>query len=344
MEYTGNFHIHSLYSDGHQSIGKIASIAARNNLDFIIINDHETLQGLNDQGYQHGVLVLVGMEVNDHANHYLALNIDKVVKNNTDCPQQVIDEVNRLGGFGIIAHPIEKGSPLYQNGLTYPWTDWNVSGFQGIEIWNYLSQWRDGITGWVTGICLLLRPAHRLSGPYPEIMSKLDYYQQCGTKVMLYGGSDAHGITRKLGLINIRISPYELCFKMINIHIITETTLKGDQQADIDNIMNALHQGTSWIACDYFKNSRGFEFELRSRNQRWRPGSTVSHREGMYLYVSTPFTARVKLIRNGKVRYCSYGTRHIFINVSPGVYRIEAYIRHLFKYQPWIFSNPIWVI
>jgi hypothetical protein len=28
---------------------------------------------------------------------------------------------------------------------------------------------------------------------------------------------------------------------------------------------------------------------------------------------------------------------------EPGVYRVEAYLRVLGKYRPWIFSNPIYV-
>lgn len=343
MEYVGNFHIHSLYSDGHKSIKEIAAIAARCRLDFIIITDHGTLKGQAWQGYQKGVLVLTGMEINDYANHYLAMDINQEVEYNTECPQQVIDQVNRLGGFGVIAHPIEKGSPFYENGRTYPWLDWNVSGFQGIEIWNFLSQWRDGITGFFRALWLLFRPVAGLTGPYPELMFKLDQYHKQGQPVMFYGGADAHGDCVKIGIFNIKISPYDLCFKMINVHIITESALSGNEQKDIKLVYTALRQGLSWVACDYYKSSRGFVFELRSKHNSWLPGQRTAYQDGMYLYVYTPFPARVLIIKDGQTIRVSYGNKHILRNITSGVYRAEIYIRHLFKYRSWIFPNPIWV-
>lgn len=342
-EYIGNIHIHSSYSDGHNSIEEIASIAAQCGLDFIIITDHGTLKGQQRQGYQKGVLVLVGMEVNDYANHYLAMDVRRVIAVNTGRPQQVIDEVNRQGGFGIIAHPFEKGSPLYKKSKTYPWLDWNVTGFQGIEIWNFLSQWRDGIKGFFTGVWLLLNPAGSLVGPYPEVMAKLDEYHIQGKPVMLYGGSDAHGASVKIGIFRLRISPYDLCFKMINVHIITASALKGNERKDQETVYSALRRGRSWVACDYYKNSRGFRFEIRNEQQAWLPGDKAEYQEGMYLYVYTPFPARATIIKNGQIARVSYGKKHILRNITEGVYRIEVHIRHHLTYRPWIFSNPIWV-
>ncbi|MGI6553209.1 MAG: hypothetical protein ACOX37_09430 [Bacillota bacterium] len=49
-------------------------------------------------------------------------------------------------GLGFIAHPHEKGSKLVLDGDFFPWVDWEVDGYTGIEIWNYSSQFRDGAT------------------------------------------------------------------------------------------------------------------------------------------------------------------------------------------------------
>lgn len=341
MEYVGNIHIHSVYSDGGKTIDQIAAMAGQSGLDFILINDHGTLKGLDQQGYHHGVLVLVGMEVNDAANHYLAMDINEEVEYDTDCPQKVIDEVNRQGGFGVIAHPFEKGSPCYND--TYPWTDWNVTGFQGIEIWNFLSQWRDGITGVVKGLWLLLHPVAGLPGPYPEVMALVDRLQQLGERVMLYGGSDAHNCIMRRGLFRFTISPYDVCFNMINVHIVTPIAFSGDAPADLKMVWEALRQGRSWVACDYYKNSRGFVFELRCGRQCWQAGDKVTSQEGMYVYVCTPFPARVALLKNGRVAAISNGTKHIFSQITAGVYRVESYLRRCFKYHPWVFSNSIWI-
>ena len=47
-EYVGNIHMHSKYSDGEYSIQQIAKLAHKAGLDFIVITDHETLEGLHN--------------------------------------------------------------------------------------------------------------------------------------------------------------------------------------------------------------------------------------------------------------------------------------------------------
>lgn len=140
--YAGNIHIHSSYSDGSGSIEEIAKAAAKAGLDYIVITDHETMLGRREEGRYGKVVVLVGVELNRRANHYLALNLDRVVAGDEEDPQQMIDQVARRGGFGFLAHPFERGSPFIGRGAAFPWDRWPVFRFQGIELWNYSSQWR----------------------------------------------------------------------------------------------------------------------------------------------------------------------------------------------------------
>src|SRR5690554_6549385 len=129
----GNIHIHSTYSVGAESIYEIARAAAKSGLDFIIITDHRTLAHRPEEGYRDGVLVLCGSEVNYKQHQSLALGIKEEIPANDDNPQAVIDAVSAQRGLGIIAHPFEAGSPLVLDGIHYPWLDWQVSGFSGIE-------------------------------------------------------------------------------------------------------------------------------------------------------------------------------------------------------------------
>lgn len=342
-EYTGNIHIHTRYSDGTGTIKQIAATAARNRLDFIIITDHENLKGLQngEEGYHYGVLTLVGMEVNDTSCHYLALGVNEVVPNNTENPQVVIDNVNRQGGMGIIAHPLEKGSPIYKDGLTFNWTHPEVERFQGIEIWNYLSQWRDGMTNILKTVFLLFYPHNALKGPYPEIMKWVDERQQKGEKVVITGGSDAHHQVIKLGLVPITIGPYDYSFKCINMHILSAMGLQGNLKTDKQLIYDALRTGHSWVGYDYFKNSRGFAFHAYSNGQRCTMGEIITGSKDTYLEAQTPYPALVKLIHNGTAVSQSRGRKHRFAGIKPGNYRIEAYHHHLFGYRPWIFTNSI---
>jgi len=345
-EYTGNVHIHSKYSDGRLSIKEIAFLAKDAGLDFIIITDHQTLEGFlnHEEGYTNDVLVMVGMEVNEACNHYLALDVEKTIENNENDPQKVVDEVNRQNGIGVIAHPVEKGSPFINKGRTYEWNDWSVRGFQGIEIWNYFSQYRDGFASILKGLYLLHNPHAALKGPYKKTMKILDRYQNDGHMVVAFGSSDAHGTQLKLGPLIINIASYALCFRCINMHILSEKKLSGKAAVDKEIIYNALRRGNSWISYDYFQNSKGFRFYLQCGGSLWSIGSKVRYQENMRFQVKTPAVARVKLIRNGSVWQYSDGQLHIFSGISKGVYRVEAYHRHMLGYRPWIFTNSIYIV
>ncbi len=345
FEYKGHVHIHSRYSDGGGKIKQIAARANQAGLDFIVITDHYNLDGLyeGEEGYQSGVLVMIGMEVNDECNHYLALGVKEVVANNDLNPQAVIDEVNSQKGIGIIAHPFEKGSPYYQKGRTYEWKDWSVSGFQGIEIWNYLSQFRDACTSILKSIYLLFNPVAGLSRPCSRALNTLDQLQARGQKVFAYGGSDAHGIRIKVGRIPVRVSPYYLCFKLINMHILCKRKLSGNLQLDKEQIYEALSEGRSWIACDYYQPSDGFRFELHNDNESWPVGSSVKITADLKFTVKTPAPARVVLLHNGRYQEVSQGKSHFFTDLQPGVYRVEAYLKDKYRYRPWIYTNPIWI-
>jgi hypothetical protein len=345
FEYKGHIHIHSRYSDGGDQVKQIAAQAARAGLDFIIITDHSNLDGLykGEEGYQSGVLVLIGMEVNQECNHYLALGVNEVVSNNDQNPQLVINEVNRQQGIGIIAHPFEKGSRYYQKGRTYEWRDWSVTDFQGIEIWNYLSQFRDACTSILKSIYLIFNPVAGLSQPCSQALNTLDKLQARGQKVFAYGGSDAHGIRIKVGRLPVSVSPYYLCFNLINMHILCPRPFSGDLQLDQKQVYEALNQGRSWIACDYYQPGDGFRFELHNDSKTWPIGSSVDYIANLKFSVKTPAPARVVLLHNGRHLETSQGTDHFFTNLRPGVYRVEAYLKDKFRYRPWIYSNPIWI-
>lgn len=340
-EYVGNIHIHSHYSDGSGSISQIAEAAQQAGLDFIIVTDHFTLAGKKEAGYRHGVLVLVGMEINAECNHYLALNIDEEVSNHDHYPQVVIDQVREQGGLGFFAHPVEKGSRFYKRGRTYPWTDWNVSGFTGLEIWNYLSQWRDGITSLKKALKLtLVNPHQALIGPYPEVLKRWDDMLQ-ERLVVAIGGSDAHAVTVRLGLTRLVIDDYNKVFRCINTHVLTPAPLRKNFSSDEQEIYHSLARGRCFVAYDYFLPARGFRFYAEDGQEQFQMGDVVPCSQRLALYSKTPSHALVHLVRDGGLYATSSGQGHVFTDLVPGVYRLEVFHPYRQGMRPWIFSNPI---
>ena len=146
-EIIGNFHVHTEHSDGTGSLACVAQAAQRAGLDVVMATDHNTCVAdaegwhTNSQTGQR-VLLLTGQEVHDPAlsppgNHYLALGVEQPVHQHATQPQTLVDAVERAGGLGFIAHPFEVPAPLI--GVpAFPWRAWEVNGFAGIELWNYL--------------------------------------------------------------------------------------------------------------------------------------------------------------------------------------------------------------
>jgi hypothetical protein len=295
-EYIGNMHIHSAYSDGSLAINEIAKAAAQAGLNFIIVTDHGNLDGYinNEEGYYNKVLVIIGLEANMVKNHYLCLDVKVPIASHDDNPQKVINDVNKQKGIGIIAHPFDKGSPLDNGSISFKWLDWEVSDFQGIEIWNYTSQWKGKISNRLKALLFVIYPHLALSGPCPLALKKLDLYQKQGNHVIAAGGSDAHGKILKLGFISLALSDYYYLFRCINIHLLTGNPLTGNHDLDKQKIYTALRKGCFWTAYDYFFNSRGFRYVIKSRDQSLQMGDTVPYSKDVAAEIITPHPSKVK--------------------------------------------------
>jgi hypothetical protein len=339
----GNIHIHSAYSDGTATIPEIAKDAASAGLDFIIITDHHTLKGLPEEGYYGKVLVLYGSEINIHKHHYLALNITQEIPSNDENPQEVIDAVNSQNGLGFIAHPYETGSPLVYNGKIYPWTDWDVTGFTGIEVWNWSSQWRDGIPNILKGLFYVyLHPTGPITGPTPQAMAKFDEITQT-KKITAIAGADAHNWPIRYGPIRRDIFPYKYLFHTACNNLLLQTPLSQDVPTAKSQIYTAIRQGRSCIVNRLLNDPEGFAFTATSQDRQYHIGDDVPLNDMTALHIKCPdkYTGnlRFRVIHNGtlldEINRCSVSVR-IY---KPGTYRLEVYKKN----KPWIFTNPIYI-
>src|SRR5688572_3229490 len=132
----GVYHIHTNRSDGSGTPDEVAEAAARAGLQFIILTDHgDGTRPPDPPAYRSGVLTLDAVELNTTGGHYAALGMPAAPYPFAGTPAAVIEDVSRLGGFGIAAHP---GSPR----PSLRWNDWDAA-FDGLEWINGDSEWRD---------------------------------------------------------------------------------------------------------------------------------------------------------------------------------------------------------
>lgn len=344
-EYVGHLHLHSTYSDGTATIEEIAAEARSAGLSFIGINDHHHLDGLyhGKEGWIEGVAALVGCEINDLENHYLAYNIDREVKGDAARPQAVIDAVRAQGGLGFIAHPFEKGSPLWDRGRTFGWTDWQAHGFTGIEIWNFSSLFRANARN--VPLALLryyfLRAA-RLD-PLRETLDVWDLLSRA-RKVVAIGGSDNHGFRMRTlgGLIPVRLFDYRTALRSVHTHVLLHDDLPVSFKAAKAAIIEALAEGRCFVALHLFDDPRGFRFEAETRRGRFVMGDEVLLGDTPVLRVQSPTRGMIRFIRDGRTISVNHGRSAELAARQAGSYRVEVRrSRMLGGTRAWIFSNAI---
>lgn len=337
--YKGVIHVHSTHSDGFGTIDTIARAANRANCDFLLLTDHNTLAAKynGEEGWHNNTLVLVGSEIStDTDSHLLALNIEEEVPAWLPA-QQTIDLINSQGGLSFLAHPFGKQTQPYFGLTGYPWQDWSVKGYTGVEIWNYSQDWVESTTtAPIKLIALLLGllfPDQRIQGPSPEALAKWDQLTAGGNPVVGIGSVDAHGI----GL------SYRRLFRRLRTHIITRSAFTGRLDVDCKIVYGALARGNCFFCNDILADATGFEFYAQSKNTRAIAGEAVPFTNDLELQLVFPRKCRFRIMASGQNVLETSGTGTSFKAKEPGTYRVEALIPTMLGLKPWLYSNPIYV-
>ena len=348
FDYTGVIHLHSSFSyDGHEPLIKVVGAAQKNGIDFLMLTDHDHLQARVEgwEGWQGKTLIIVGEEIAPRFNHYLAFRITKPISCTGDTegkyPQKYIDATNEQGGFGFIAHPDHEGTEMFHV-KHYPWTDWNVGGYAGIGVWDFMTDWQKSLTGYFTGLLSFLSPALFLKGPRKMTLERWDTLNQ-SKKTVGIGELDNHASTKRFLGISFIAFPFSRAFQFVSTHILTQDPFTGVSENDIETVYQSLSNGRCYFALEYFHRAHGFQFFIEQQKQAFYMGDSLHFSDNTQLTIACPKRALIRIIRNGQE--CSTSvTQHLSTLIeAPGVYRIEAYLKAFGKYRPWIYSNPIFV-
>ena len=102
----GVIHVHTNRSDGLSGPDEIAAAAARAGLKFLVFTDHgDATRKPDPPQYRSGVLCLDGVEISTNGGHYVAIDMPASPYPLAGEARDVVEDVRRLGGFGIAAHP-----------------------------------------------------------------------------------------------------------------------------------------------------------------------------------------------------------------------------------------------
>ena len=348
FDYTGIIHFHSEYSwDGRIPIGDIIKAARDNGIDFLMLTDHSCLRARKDgwEGWNEEVLLIVGQEISPRFNHYIAFGIDEAIAVDEEAtipPQDYIDRVRKGGGIGFIAHPDHEGTELFHV-KHFPWMDWSVSRYTGLGVWDFMTDWQSSLTNYPKSLLSFAFPAHFLRGPRQVTLNRWDQLNK-KSKIVGIGELDNHDTPKKICGLNVSVFPFRKAFRFIRTHLLLDRPFEKDDVKDINAVLTALRKGRAYIALEHFMEARGFVLRVFDNKSMATIGDEFILKENALLHVEVPARCKIRVIRDGGILWEDIAMNLEYAISKRGVYRVEAYLRTLMKYRPWIFSNPIYVI
>jgi hypothetical protein len=347
----GVFHVHTTRSDGTGTIDEVAGAAASAGLQFVIVTDHGNATRAPDPpAYRSGVLCIDAVEISTTGGHYAALGLARAPYPLAGEPRDVVEDVRRLGGFGIATHPLSARTAL-------AWRGWDAR-VDGFEWLNGDSVWRDATLPRLLAAAWAypFRAAPSIALLYdhrPKEIARWDSLLK-GARVVGLAGADAHA---RLGLhegpepyasrVLVRAPSYEAVFRVASLRVGLPQPLTGNAAHDADAIVAAIRAGHVHAVVDALAAPAFFEFAAR--------GGGVSAIEGDRLPGIEPFLLRIRsnppaggwivLLRDGVEVHRVEANTLVYGGSRPGAYRAEVRLPagRAGGLLPWIVGNPIYI-
>lgn len=335
--YLGAMHIHSKYSDGTKDIEYIISQAKKAGLKWIIVTEHNNLDAKKHEGFYGDLCVIVGTEISpEKGNHLLAFNTKELINENIGS-RNFIDEVHNQGGFCIPAHADESISRDNRH-RPLRWDDWSINTFDGLEIWNYLTDWTDKYSVHKSTLLQYLNRHKIVTGPTKDILAWWDRLNNSKDNVFpAVAGCDAHAFSYGKYGINVKVSDYYDFFSAVNNMLILDEPLSKTYGIAKEQILNAIKAGNNVIVNRKITKNTDIEFSIVNKDEKAFSGESKQYGKYAYVNVKLPKKATIRLIHNGLLIYEAESKVLKYDKLDIGKYRVEVY----YKGRPWIFTNPI---
>jgi len=355
---SGILHIHSTRSDGRGTPDEVAAAAARAGISFIVFTDHGDATRTPDPPiYRSGVLCLDGVEISTAGGHYVVLDMPAAPYPLAGEPRDVVEDVRRLGGFGIAAHPDSPKQELR-------WSDWDAP-IDGVEWINPDTSWRvHAATGWRSRFRLLegllhypIRPAETLANLLTGFEDTMAHWTALASRRPVVGvaGVDAHA---KIDFRNadpgdnrftIPFPSYEASFRMLSVHVTPERPLSGpsgDAAADASLVMRAIRAGHLYMAIDGLASPPAFEFTATNLRGTAHQGDElgVGGPVSIHARSNAPGGFTTIIWRGGEM-LASEPRNEITIEAGegPAVYRAEVRTNDPESPRTWLLGNAVYV-
>jgi hypothetical protein len=346
----GAFHVHSKRSDGTGTVEDIAAAAARAGLKFVILTDHgDASREPAAPAYLQGVLCIDAVEISTDGGHLVALGLPRSPYALGGEARDVVEDVRRLGGMAIAAHPASAKPELR-------WTDSSAS-LDGFEWLNGDSEWRDEPLRTLAGALLTypFRAPETLATLLDRPQEALQRWDRLTTKrsTVAVAAADAHA---RIGLrgggdpnpdrLSLHIPGYEEVFRTFSIAL-PNVTFSANASADALAVLDALRRGHVFSSIDAVAAPVALDFSASSGSQRADMGDVLPMNGPLAFHVRTnaPPDASISLMRDGQMVATAAAPELEYHSTEMGVYRVEIQVPGAPGQPPipWVLSNPVYV-
>ena len=342
----GAFHVHTSRSDGAAAKAAVAASARAAGLQFVVFTDHgDGTRAPDPPEYLDGVLCVDGVEISTDGGHYIALGAAPSPYPLGGEPAAVVEDVARLGGFGVAAHPASRRPEL-------AWADWTL-GFDALEWLNADSEWRDERRTRLARAVLAypFKPAGALATllDRPDALARWDAAAR-GRRVLALAGHDAHGgIGRRLEDPSSRqyvpVPSYEASFRTFSLRVVLDRLPSGEPRPDGRALLQAIREGRLHTVVDAIAAGGAFAFAARTAVAVTGQGGVIEGNgpASFEAAAAVPAGARTIAFHNGGEIARSDGGVLRFSSGETGAFRVEVHVPGApgDPPVPWLVSNPI---
>jgi hypothetical protein len=349
----GAYHIHSTRSDGSGDKDAIAAAASRAGLAFVVLTDHgDGTRPPDPPIFLHGVLCIDAVEISTNGGHLVALDMKASPYPLGGEPSAVVEDVHRLGGFAVAAHPDSARPSL-------AWRDWKAP-IDGLEWMNADSEWRNESSAVLARVLFdyAWRPGPALASILDKPVATLQRWDSLGQQRPVIGiaGHDAHGgIGRGLEEGGSRrsalpgIPSYEASFRAFSTRAVLERPLDGVASVAARQVLDAIERGQTFTVIDALATP-GI-VDLRGWQAGGRPsdmGSSLPAAPSVIAVdASMPAGAEIVVVGNGG-EFKRTRDAHLEAPVEPtgGGFRVEVRVPKApgVPPVPWLVTNPIYFL
>ncbi|HKB12491.1 MAG TPA: hypothetical protein VKD69_17640, partial [Vicinamibacterales bacterium] len=358
----GVLHVHTNRSDGLSGPDEIAAAAARAGLKFVVFTDHgDGTRKPDPPQYRSGVLCLDAVEISTNGGHYIALDMPASPYPLAGEARDVVEDVRRLGGFGIAAHPDSPKPEL-------KWREWSAP-IDGVELLNPDTAWRvwfeaaKGSEGkWAARRRLTFalfdyayRPAEVMASLIPPSRAVMNWEGLTRRRrVVAIAGVDAHA---KIAPRNadpgdsrfaLPFPGYEPSFRVLSVHVRTDRALSGNNAAaDAAMLMRAIRGGHFYTAVDAVATPPSFEFTASNDRGTVHQGDELGAGSAITLRVrsNAPAGFTTSIWKGAALLSGDHHEQEFSVETTgePAVYWVEVRATGQPNPLTWIRSNAIYV-